>query len=191
MLHNLVSEARSIRRFDMTKEINRNVLVSFVDTLRLIPASCNFQALKYLIVTDKDECRFMRENTRWAALLPDYSGPDENESPTAYMIICHDTDVTENETLYLKDVGIAAQTLNLLAREVGIGCCMIGSFNIPAVSECFSLPDNIKPKLTLALGYPAESPVIVEEKGSIAYYRDENGIHHVPKRNTADLIINN
>lgn len=191
MIHNLVSEARSIRRFDMTKEIGRDMLVSFVDTLRLIPASCNFQALKYIIVTDREDCRFMRENTRWAALLPGYNGPDENESPTAYMVICHDTDVTENETMYLKDVGIAAQTINLLAREKGIGCCMIGSFNIPKVSEYFSITDNIKPKLTLALGYPAEFPVIVEEKGSVVYYRDEDGIHYVPKRNTADLIINN
>lgn len=191
MLHNIVSEARSIRRFDVSKLIEKDILVSFVDTLRLIPASCNLQALKYLIVTDSDECRFMRANTRWAALLPDYNGPGEDESPTAYMIICHDTSVTENETMYLKDVGIAAQTVNLLAREKGIGCCMIGSFNIASVCEHFSLPENIKPKLTLALGYPAEFPVIVEEKGSVVYYRDKDGVHYVPKRSANDLIINN
>ncbi len=191
MIHNIVASARSIRRFDCSKPIDRQILVSFVDTLRLIPASCNFQALKYLIVTDKDKCRFMRENTCWAALLPDYSGPGADESPTAYMVICHDTDITENETMYLKDVGIAAQTVNLLAREKGIGCCMIGSFNIPKVSEYFSLSANIKPKLTLALGYPAENPVIVDENGSVAYYRDEDGVHYVPKRSTVDLIINN
>ena len=189
MLRDIVAQARSIRRFDMSRPVDRQTLTSFVDTLRLIPASCNFQALKYLIVTDKEECLFMRENTRWAALLPDYNGPLDNECPTAYMVICHDTSVTENETMYLKDVGIAAQTVNLLAREQGIGCCMIGSFNTPSVSEHFALPDNIKPKLTLALGYPAESPVIVEEKGSVAYYRDEKGVHHVPKRSSNDLII--
>lgn len=191
MLHDIVSAARSIRRFDAARQIDRQILISFVDTLRLIPASCNFQALKYLILTDKEDCGFMRENTRWAALLPDYNGPGTHESPTAYIIICHDTTVTENETMYLKDVGIAAQTVNLLAREKGIGCCMIGSFNIPAVSDRFSLSENIKPKLTLALGYPAEFPVIVDEQGSVAYYRDDAGIHYVPKRSTNDLIINN
>ncbi len=191
MLHETVAAARSIRSFDTSKPIKREVLVSFVDTLRLIPASCNYQALKYLIVTDKEECDFMRANTRWAALLPDYNGPDSDHSPTAYMIICHDTLVTENETMYLKDVGIAAQTVNLLAREKGIGCCMIGSFNLSKVSEYFSLSENIKPKLTLALGYPDESPVCEDEEGSVAYYRDENNVHHVPKRKTKDLIINN
>ncbi len=191
MLHDIISEARSIRRFDMSKPVSKETLTEFVDSLRFIPASCNFQALKYLIITDKDGCRFMRENTRWAALLPEYNGPADDESPTAYMIICHDTLITENETMYLKDVGIAAQTVNLLAREKGIGCCMIGSFNISGVSEYFNLPENIKPKLTLALGYPDEFPVCEDEAGSVAYYRDENNIHHVPKRKSKDLIINN
>ncbi len=191
MLYDIVAKARSVRSFDTSKRVDRETLVSFIDTLRLIPASCNYQALKYLLVTDTEECAFMRENTRWAALLPDYNGPDTDHSPTAYIVICHDTLVTENETMYLKDVGIAAQTLNLLAREKGIGCCMIGSFGIPAVSERFGLPENIKPKLTLALGYPAEFPVCEDEEGSVVYYRDENNVHHVPKRKTKDLIINN
>ena len=189
MLHDIVADARSIRSFDMSRRIERDILTSFVETLRLIPASCNYQALKYLIITDENECAFMRAQTRWAALLPGYNGPDGDHSPTAYMVICHDTSVTENETMYLKDVGIAAQTVNLLAREKGIGCCMIGSFNIPAVSEHYNLAGNIKPKLTLALGYPAEFPVIEDEQGSVTYYRDENNVHHVPKRKTKDLIL--
>ena len=191
MLYDTVVAARSIRSFDTSKRINREELVQFVDTLRFIPASCNYQALKYLIVTDENDCDFMKSQTKWAALLPDYHGPDADHSPTAYMVICHDTKITENETMYLKDVGIAAQTVNLSAREKGIGCCMIGSFNIPAVSEYFALPENIKPKLTLALGYPDEFPVCEDETGSIVYYRDENNVHHVPKRKTKDLIINN
>ena len=191
MLCDIVASARSVRSFDTSRRVERETLVSFVDTLRLIPASCNYQALKYLLVTDEAQCSFMREHTKWAALLPGYNGPDAEHSPTAYVVICHDTLVTENETMYLKDVGVAAQTLNLLAREKGIGCCMIGSFNIPSVTEHFSLPENIKPKLTLALGYPAEFPVCEDEEGSVVYYRDENNVHHVPKRKTKDLIINN
>ena len=191
MLHDTVVAARSIRSFDVSKVVSKEDLLSFVDTLRFIPASCNYQALKYLIISDKAECDFMRSQTKWAALLPNYNGPDAEHSPTAYIVICHDTSITENETMYLKDVGIAAQTLNLLAREKGIGCCMIGSFNIPNVSKHFGLSENIKPKLTLALGYPAETPIVEDEEGSVVYYRDENNVHHVPKRRAEDLIINN
>jgi hypothetical protein len=46
--------------------------------------------------------------------------------------------------------------------------------------------------LVIALGYPAESVVIedVTEQGKIEYWRDEKGIHYVPKRKIRDLIIN-
>lgn len=189
MIKDLLIKARSIRSFDMSRRVGNDILFEFVENLRFIPSSCNFQALKYLLVTDEAQCAFMRSRTRWAGFLPDYNGPDADKSPTAYMVICHDTDCCENETLYLKDTGIAAQTVNLMACEKGIGVCMIGSFDIKAVSEHFSLPANIKPKLVLALGYPAETPVLEDEKGSVKYYRDEKNIHHVPKRLAKDLII--
>ena len=45
--------------------------------------------------------------------------------------------------------------------------------------------------LVLALGKPAETVVLDElgEDGDIAYWRDENDVHHVPKRSLDDLII--
>lgn len=189
MLTELLKQARSVRRFDNTKPVEYSLLCDLIENVRYIPSSCNFQALKYLLVTEKDDVDYMRSKTKWAAFLPDYNGPDENESPMAYIVICQDTELCENETLYLKDVGITAQTLNLAAREKGIGSCMIGSFDINSVKEYFKLSDNIKPKLVLALGYPMEYPVLEDEKGSVKYYRDENGVHHVPKRLTKDLIL--
>lgn len=190
MIHDLVCDARSIRSFKHFEPIDKETLLSFIDTVRLTPASCNFQALKYILVTADDAVDHMRSITRWAALLPNYNGPDAEHSPAAYIIICHDTAITENETMYLKDVGIAAQTINLCAREKGIGCCMIGSFNINDTAEYFGLASNIKPKLVLALGYPDETPVIEDATDSVAYYRDEDNIHHVPKRAANELIIN-
>ncbi|MBE6573469.1 MAG: nitroreductase [Ruminococcaceae bacterium] len=189
MIRDLLVKARSIRSFDMSRRVGADILLEFVENLRFIPSSCNFQALKYLLVTDEEKCTFMRSKTRWAGFLENYSGPDADKSPTAYMVICHDLECCENETLYLKDVGIAAQTVNFMACEKGIGICMIGSFDIKAVSEYFSLPENIKPKLVLALGYPAESPVLEDAQGSVKYYRDEYNVHHVPKRSAKDLII--
>ena len=189
MIKDLLIKARSIRSFDMSRRVREDDLLEFVENLRFIPSSCNFQALKYLLVTDEDKCAFMRSKTRWAGFLENYSGPDTDKSPTAYMVICQDLKCCENEILYLKDAGIAAQTVNLMACEKEIGVCMIGSFDIKSVSEYFSLPENIKPKLVLALGYPAESPVLEDEKGCVKYYRDENNIHHVPKRLAKDLII--
>ena len=45
--------------------------------------------------------------------------------------------------------------------------------------------------LVLALGYPAETVVLEEvgKDGDIRYWRDLEGVHHVPKRSVDDLLV--
>ena len=45
--------------------------------------------------------------------------------------------------------------------------------------------------LVLALGKPAEQVVLdtVGDDGDTRYWRDENEVHHVPKRSLEELII--
>ena len=54
-----------------------------------------------------------------------------------------------------------------------------------------NLADNLAPVLIVAFGKPAEKIVIKEinEGEDIAYYRDENDVHYVPKRKLADIIL--
>ena len=94
-------------------------------------------------------------------------------------------------TRFLRDIGIAAQTILLGAVEKGLGGCMIGSFRKPELKELLSLPEEIEPNLVLALGKPAEKVVLTEVSadGDTTYYRDENDVHYVPKRKLEDLIL--
>ena len=46
------------------------------------------------------------------------------------------------------------------------------------------------PNLILALGKPDEMIALETAKdGDIGYYRDENNLHHVPKRSLKDILI--
>lgn len=189
MLHDLVRQTRSIRRFDVTRAIDRSILTTLVDHARLTSSTANKQPLRYLLSYKAETNAMIRPHTRWAGLLNNYNGPGEGENPTAYIIICSDKIVGASDAFSV-DVGIAAQVIMMAARERGIGACMIGSFSKEALNNIFDIPENLEMKLVIALGYPAEEIILEEmsEGEPSAYYRDEADVHHVPKRKLCDIV---
>jgi nitroreductase len=77
------------------------------------------------------------------------------------------------------------------AVEKGLGGCMLGAINRKQIREILSVPERYKILLVLALGEPAEEVVIDEvgEDGDIKYWRDDEDVHHVPKRSLDALIL--
>ena len=59
------------------------------------------------------------------------------------------------------------------------------------MANALKLTENLRPLLVIALGKSIEDIRIVEieECESTDYYRDEAGIHYVPKRKLDDVII--
>lgn len=90
------------------------------------------------------------------------------------------------------DAGIAAQTILLGATEMELGGCMIGNIKHTQLQEVLNIPDNLEIVLVIALGKPKETVVIEEMKSNddIKYWRDEQQVHHVPKRQLQDIVIN-
>ncbi len=187
----LTYNARSIRAFDRERPVGEETLKYFVDCARFCPSAANLQPLKYRLCFEKNEVDALFPLTRWAGYIKDRRLPPEGAEPTDYIIICHDTEVAPITEYSSMDVGIAAQTINLAAKEHGFGCCMIGSFDKKAAAELLSIPESLTPVLVLALGTPAESPIIssVGEDGSTKYFRDDADLHFVPKRSAEDVIL--
>ena len=190
MLKDLLTRARSYRSFDESLSVSRERLLSWIDLTRLCPSSINLQMLKIRPVTEQKECQDMLSATRWAGKLKDVTLPPKGHAPTAYAVICADTQVIASAEQFQKDVGILAQTLLLAAVEDGFGGCMIGSFSKETVTELLGLPEHLPPQLVIALGKPDErvETVPLPENGDTSYYR-ENGVHYVPKRSLDELII--
>lgn len=191
MLKDLLSKNRSYRRFVESARIEQDVLVNLIDLARLAPSSVNMQPLRFALVNDSKINARVFETLGWAGLLKDWNGPEEGERPSAYIVILCDNTIAKNMKT---DVGITAQTIMLGAVENGFGGCMLGSVDRSKLAEILNIDtQRYSIELVLALGKPAETVRIVDipENGSTAYYRDEKGIHYVPKRSADELIINN
>ncbi len=184
----IIRRNRSYRRFDESVRIDMATLLGLVDLARLSASGANLQPLKYILSTDPETNALIFPRTAWAAYLKDWSGPAEGERPTAYVIILGDTTIKDS---FGCDHGIAAQSIMLGAVEKGFGGCVIGSIDRGSLRQELQIPEQYEILLVLALGRPAEQVEIEElgADGNIRYYRDETGVHHVPKRSIEELIV--
>lgn len=188
MIEELVKANRSYRRFHEDRQIDRDVLIGLVNLGRLSASAANLQPLKYMISANPELNKAIFPTLAWAGYLTDWAGPAEGERPAAYIVILGDTEIKKD---FGCDHGIAAQSILLGAAEKGIGGCMIGSIQRERLREVMDIPPRYEILLVLALGYPNEKVVLedVGPDGDIKYYRDAQGVHHVPKRTLEEVLI--
>jgi len=184
----LVIRNRSYRRFDQSKRISREALVELVDLARRTPSAGNRQPLKYAVMHSPADCARLYPHLRWAAALKDWGGPAEGERPAAYVLVFCDRRILKDPGC---DHGIAAQTLLLGAAARGLGGCMLGAIDRAKIRAEFSVAEDLEISLVVALGVPAEKCVLEDTAvgGDVTYYRDQQGVHHVPKRPLAEVLV--
>jgi len=188
MIEELVKGNRSYRRFHQEVAVSLETLKGLVNLARLSASAANLQPLKYLLSCDAEKNAAIFSCLAWAGYLKDWPGPAEGERPAAYIVILGDTEISKN---FGCDHGIAAQTILLGARALDLGGCMLGSIQRDRLRELLRIPEKLDILLVIALGRPKETVVLEEvgERGSIKYWRDAQGVHHVPKRRLEDIIL--
>ena len=191
MIKDLIKKNRSVRGYDNSRDVTIEELREMVDCARLSASSVNMQPLKYILVNTVDGKARVLKQVSFAAKLSTLKLPHRGSEPMAYIVICQDEQISKSETGFLRDVGIVAQSITLAATELGLGACMLGYFSPDKLRQALDLSENLKPLLVISLGKSVEDIRIVEiEEGeSTDYYRDEAGIHYVPKRKLDDAII--
>lgn len=190
MIKNLVLKTRTYRRFQQNERVQLETLKTLVDIGRLGASAKNAQPLKYIIVNDPEKNDLVYSNTKWAGYITDWDGPEEGERPPAYIVVLWDKKANDTKDLVLVDLGIASQNIVLGAMDEGIGACMIWAFNRKKITDILEIEEGYEPLLVIALGKPKEEVVIdeIEKEGDIKYWRDEERVHHVPKRKLEDVI---
>lgn len=185
---NLVEEARTCRRFVEDKALSQNDLEWLLDCARLAPCGRNAQELRFITVKLGETWEKLFALTRWAGALKDWDGPKPGERPSAFIAVLMPE---RGGDILCFDVGIACQTMQLAATSRGWGACMIYSFERKDAHTLLQVDPNYRIALLLGLGVALEKRVIapMPPDGSFTYWRDENQVHHVPKRKLNELIV--
>ena len=79
-----------------------------------------------------------------------------------------------------------------LARRLQVlAAALLGSLDRKKIRELLKIPERFSILMVIALGKPIET-VVIDQMGdddSVRYFRDVNGIHHVPKRVVDDVLL--
>lgn len=186
-----IAKTRTFRRFFEKEQISTSLLHDLIDLARLGGSARNGQPWQYMAVNTPELCEKIFPFLGWAGYLSDWKGPEPGERPSAYILCFLNKNWLkgpESEAQF--DLGVATQNMLLGAIEERIGGCRIGAFN-PKLAQIFEAPDNLHLSLVVALGKPRETVIIEDCKddSDIKYWRDEHGVHHVPKRTLKSCLL--
>jgi nitroreductase len=184
-LYDLIVSRRTVRQFKPTP-VSRPILEKIVNAGRLAPSAGNMQPLEFVVVDDGETRGQIFPCLRWASYIAPEGNPKPGQEPTAYIFPI--VNLSVRDTGYENDVGAAVENMILTAWEEGIGSCWLISVERPKVAVILNIPAVYRIDSVLALGYPAESPVVEDLKDSVKYWKDEQGVLHVPKRRLKDVL---
>lgn len=183
-LKEIMTTCRSFRRFEQ-EPVPTDLLKEAVDIARQRSSACNFQPLRYSIVTNPDLVKQMHPYMHYAAQLTEKGAgdPKEGEQPTALILI----KISEGEKTPWSDidVGIAADTICSFMWSKGYGSCMLGNINRPAMMKVLGeSEENEKLRIAIVFGKPAHECRVVPlpANGDTRYYVDSDMNFYVPKK---------
>ena len=165
---------RTYRRFAQ-KPVPQDVVDDIVEAVRLSSCGANRQALRLVVVQSPEMVAKVQPLVKWAAYLPPEQGmPKADETPTLYVAVLQDSSASGDLST---DTGIALANMTLAAWDKGVGSCIMGAINKPALTEL------------LGIGYPTHAARVVPmtPETGVKYYLDENRDYCVPKRSRDEI----
>jgi len=160
--YNLVQNRQSDRAYD-TRPVDRQVILRIIEAARLAPSACNAQPWHFIVV-DEPELKNKLADAAASRVLG--INHFTKQAPVHIVIVMEPANLNSNfgslvkgKTFPLIDIGIAAEHICLAAKAEGLGSCMLGWFDEPAVKKLLDIPKSRRVPLIITLGYPASDEV--------------------------------
>jgi nitroreductase len=154
---------RSIRRFQ-EKPVEENKLSALLEAVRMSPSWANFQCWRFIVVKDKtakqqiSEMSYVESFFSAVGYKANPAKKGLSEAPVV-IVACADpsqSGIIWDQQYYMTDIGIAAQTLMLSARALGLGTVFVGVFDERKLRDLLGVPKQIRIVGLFPVGYPLE-----------------------------------
>lgn len=145
----LAKERYAVRAFRDTP-VEDEKLALILEAAKLAPTACNNQPQKIYVVKSEEKRKALAEITpcTFAAPVIFVIGYDNERSAKGMIYDGHDFGDT--------DAAIVCTHMMLEAKQLGLGSCWVGYFNEQKVKAALGLPENVRVRDLLPVGYPAD-----------------------------------
>ncbi len=158
-----IKTRRSVRRFS-DKPVDDSDIKTILDSVRHSPSWANMQCWRFVVVRDEKIKQTISELSSIESLLKPMgykANPAKKGITEAPVVIIACADPSRsgsvwNQPYYMTDLGIAAQTLMLAVRGLGMGTVFVGIFDEDGLRKLLGIPDNIRVVGIFPIGYPRE-----------------------------------
>ena len=139
----LMKQRCSVREF-ASKPVEREKLLSILESARVAPSACNRQPWRFIVLQDAE--KKSKVSAHWAGKAP------------VLIVVCGDHGSSwrrkDGKDHCDIDVAIAVDHMTLTATELGLGTCWVCWFDAFATAEALGLPEHLEPIALLPVGYP-------------------------------------
>lgn len=169
----VLKDRRSVRSYRDTA-LEPSIVQALIDAAILAPSSVDSQPWEFWVVLGREQIDRLSDNAKsWLVEKVAHdptasavhqrqhlSSPDFSplyHAPALVLVVAKSYERQTNE-----DCCLAALSLMLAARNMGIGTCWIGSsrpwFNLPATKKELGIPESDCVVAPIVMGYPEEWP---------------------------------
>ena len=158
-----LSTRRSIRKY-RDQPVEEEKLHAVLEAVRASPTWANMQCCRLVVVRDAETKRGISDLSYLESFFAPKgykSNPAKAALATApvVLVLCADpaqSGSIRGQEYYLADSGIAAQSLMLAARALGLGTVFVGIFQEEPLRDLLGIPESVRVVGLFPLGYPAE-----------------------------------
>ena len=162
-LKELVKVRQSCRKYDPSREVEKEKLDQILEAARLSPSACNGQPYHMTV------CSGELKN----AVAKATQGPGINGfvSDAPILIVISEEDYVKSAAIGSKlkkndyrsiDIGILATHITLMATELGLSTCILGWFSDDKIRRLCGLKSTVR--LVISLGYAREDDTLRQKK---------------------------